>query len=184
MANEPCPREPETIRMAWSDDGPRVNLDARGEASPGTWVDADLAAHLADCESCAAIAGLARALREDRDAACAAAHPPSSGAVWWRAQRRAREEAARQAARPIAIVHGIALGCAGAAVFAILGLGLGGFWAYLSAWLDALSWPALPAASAFDAVSGVPIGVLFVLAATLLLAPVAIYLALSSKADL
>ncbi len=176
MANEHCPREAETTRMAWSDDGHRANLDAQ---------EADLADHLADCESCAAIASLARALREDRDAACAAAHPPSSGAVWWRAQRRARQEAARRAVGPISFVHGIALGCAGAAVVAILGLvGLAGVRAYLLTWRDAFSWPALPAASAFDAVSGVPIGIVFVLAVTLLLAPVALYLAFSSRADL
>jgi hypothetical protein len=39
----------------------------------------------------------------------AEATPPSSAIVWWRAQMRARQEAARAAERPITIVHGLAI---------------------------------------------------------------------------
>src|SRR3954462_8386497 len=39
------------------------------------------------------------------------AAPPSSAIVWWRAQMRARQEAARAADRPIPIVHGLAIAC-------------------------------------------------------------------------
>jgi hypothetical protein len=39
------------------------------------------------------------------------AAPPSSAIVWWRAQMRARQEAARAADRPITIVHGLAIAC-------------------------------------------------------------------------
>ena len=53
------------------------------------------------------------------EAACARreAAPPSSAIVWWRAQMRARHEAARAANRPIVVVHGLAIACfAGLAV--------------------------------------------------------------------
>jgi hypothetical protein len=55
------------------------------------------------------------------EAACARreAAPPSSAIVWWRAQMRARQEAARAAERPIVFVHGLAIAC-----FAGLGLSL------------------------------------------------------------
>ena len=39
------------------------------------------------------------------------AAPPSSAIVWWRAQMRARQEAARAVERPITIVHGLAIAC-------------------------------------------------------------------------
>jgi predicted anti-sigma-YlaC factor YlaD len=163
MASRPCGREAETTAAAWT-----------GAFAP------DLAAHLGQCEDCREIAALAQALRDDRSAACTAARPPSAGAVWWRAQRRAREEAARRAARPIAFVHGIALGCGVAAVVAILGLGFGGLRAFLPSW-PAFAWPALPSGSAVALLGTLPTGVLVVLAATLLLAPVAVYLAVAEK---
>jgi hypothetical protein len=50
-------------------------------------------------EAIAAEAALARA----------EATPPSSAIVWWRAQMRARQEAARAAERPITIVHALAI---------------------------------------------------------------------------
>jgi hypothetical protein len=169
VASNHCPREAETIRAAWG---------GRAET-----FDADLAAHLAECEGCAEVAALARALHNDRDDACASAHPPSAGVVWWRAQRRVREEAARRAARPISFVHGIALGCAAAAAVAIVSLGAGGLQRYLAAF-GGLSWwtsTGAPAVTPADAFASLPYGAMLVLAATLLLAPVAIYLALSEK---
>src|SRR3954463_5469783 len=69
--------------------------------------DAEIEAIVA--EAMAAEAALAR-----REAA-----PPSSAIVWWRAQMRARQEAARAADRPITIVHGLAIAC-----FCGLGLSL------------------------------------------------------------
>lgn len=169
MANGSCGREADTIRAA------------RGER-PGPDVDLELAAHLAGCPGCAEIAWMAEALRAERDAACVEAHPPSAGAVWWRAQRRAREEAARRAARPIALVHAIALGCTAAAAVAFLGFGLGNFGSLFSEWAAAISWPALPAAStAVAALANLPLGLVLALTAALVLAPVAVYLAVSEK---
>lgn len=39
------------------------------------------------------------------------AAPPSSAIVWWRAQMRARQEAARAVERPLTIVHAVAIAC-------------------------------------------------------------------------
>jgi predicted anti-sigma-YlaC factor YlaD len=163
VTGEHCPREAETIRAAWAEG------DAR--ALPQ--------AHLAECPGCREIAELAQAFRDDREAACSAAHPPSAGLVWWRAERRAREEAARKAARPISVVHGIALGCATAALVAILGLALSGGQAGLSGWWPAVAWPSFSASAALRALSGLPLGLLLMMAPTLVLAPLALYLALS-----
>ena len=39
------------------------------------------------------------------------AAPPSAAIVWWRAQMRARQEAARAVERPLTIVHALAIAC-------------------------------------------------------------------------
>jgi hypothetical protein len=170
VAGRPCAREASIVRAAWSPDFASGRLDA------------ELESHLAECETCAEIAALARALRDDRDAACAGASVPSAGAVWWRAQRRAREEAARRAARPISFVHGIALGTVAAAALAVFSLGLDDVRALLAGWSHAFSWPVFPTVTAVDLVSSLPASALLVLCTTLLLAPVAIYLAVK-RAD-
>lgn len=86
-------------------------LDA---AAAGRWPDragAELRLHVATCPACQDVAVLAVAFLEDRDCAWAEAPVPAASAVWWRAQVRAREEAARLAARPILIVQVIATVC-------------------------------------------------------------------------
>ena len=70
--------------------------------------DAEIEAIVAD--AIAAEASLARS----------EAQPPSSAIVWWRAQMRARQEAAQMAERPLTIVHAIAIAC-GLGVLAALG---------------------------------------------------------------
>ena len=60
----------------------------------------------AEIEAIVAEAMAAEAAHARREAA-----PPSSAIVWWRAQMRARQEAARAAERPITIVHGLAIAC-------------------------------------------------------------------------
>jgi hypothetical protein len=168
MAADHCQREAETIRAAWG--GPSAAM-----SEPG------LAAHLAECRTCSEIASLARALREDRDATAAEAAPPTAGLVWWRAQRRLREEAARRAARPNTHVHGIALGCAGAATVAGTALLVGPAGKYLADVLGAWSSNPFPASSALEVVAGLPAGVMLLFGATLVLAPIALYLAVSER---
>ena len=74
--------------------------------------DESLRSHVAGCALCADVAEIAAAFFEDRDCARAEAVVPAASAVWWRAQIRAREEAARLAVRPLLIVQVIATICA------------------------------------------------------------------------
>lgn len=62
------------------------------------------------------------------------ATPPSSAIVWWRAQMRARQEAAQIADRPITIVHGLAIASGAGLMLGLLGYATGGLKASL-AWL-------------------------------------------------
>jgi hypothetical protein len=115
-------------------------------------------------------------LRDDYRAACDEAHPPAVGVVWWRAERRRRDEAARMAARPITVVHAVASACAVGVAAALLQL----LTPWLRHWISAagglgrlLEWNA----------ANLPAGYVTMLAlvavASLVLAPLALYVALS-----
>jgi len=79
----------------------------------------ELTAHAASCPVCRDLVTVARALHEDREAACREAHPPTAGMVWWRATIRARAEAARTAMQPITVLQGIAGACVAGATAAL-----------------------------------------------------------------
>jgi hypothetical protein len=78
------------------------------------------------------------------------ATPPSSAIVWWRAQLRARQEAAQTAGRPITVVHGLAIACAAGLALSLIGTAIAGVRGS-SAWLvdvyHSLSPKAAPLAS-------------------------------------
>ena len=84
----------------------------------------ELHTHVAACDSCRDLADVAGALINEEDVAYSSAHVPSSGAVWHRAQLRAREEAARVAMRPIGFVQGLAFAFSIAAALALAVWGL------------------------------------------------------------
>jgi predicted anti-sigma-YlaC factor YlaD len=95
--------------------------------SPGQF-DAELRAHLDACSSCREVGEISRFLSAERGTAQAEAHPPSADLVWWRAQRRARLEAARAAEAPVrtaqlvgVVVAGLVVGVLGWWVFGSLG---------------------------------------------------------------
>jgi hypothetical protein len=135
--------------------------------------DPGLRAHVAACAICSDVAEVAAALGGEQEAAWAeAAHLPGAHVVWFRAQARARADAARQAERPIAIMQ--ALGLAGAAGVISLLIGVVAYWVWARAdWLNAL--PRLELAG-LD-VMGVAIrGTLLALGLWLVRAPVAVYL--------
>ena len=138
--------------------------------------DAELEAHITTCDACGDLVTAAAALLEDHEHAWIEARVPASAAVWWRAQVRGREEAARAAARPIAFIQGVAASCA---VWVALSL-LRAFPlppVHLRHWLGTLSLP-LPDISAIAAAlpGGMPL--LVTAAATLVLSPIAIFFAL------
>jgi hypothetical protein len=140
--------------------------------------DADLRAHVASCAICADLVDVATALLDDHEVAWGDAHVPPSGVVWWRTQLRAREEAARAAARPLAFIQGVA---ASVAVWLVVALVRAVPPAYLStwrAWVAGLVPDITVRMPDMASVTGaVPLSILVLLAAWLLLAPVAIYFA-------
>ena len=100
--------------------------------------DAEIEAIVAD--AIAAEAALAR-----REAA-----PPSSAIVWWRAQMRARQEAAKAAERPITIVHALAIACCCGLALSLVGTliaGVRGSASWLSGVYASLSALAAPLAA-------------------------------------
>ena len=62
---------------------------------------AELRAHVEECAICRDVAATAAAFEADRETLRAEAALPDAGLVWWRAQLRARREAAKVAGRPI-----------------------------------------------------------------------------------
>lgn len=65
---------------------------------------------------------VSEALTAEASAARAEAAPPSGAVVWWRAQMRARQEAAQLADRPIAVVHSLAIACGAGLALALGGI--------------------------------------------------------------
>lgn len=106
MANIECTREDEVLMMV----------------STGRWPEgapAELRKHADACDVCREL-GLA-AVAIEGEAAIAAPALPSSGQVWWRAQLRAKQDAAREVARPITAVQMIAFAAAVGVVGAVFG---------------------------------------------------------------
>jgi hypothetical protein len=96
---------------------------------------ASLREHVAGCAICSDVAAVAGAIDTARRESRSTATVPDSGHVWWRAQLRARREAAEAAGRPITAAQLIAFACA-------VGL-LGACFGATSTWFQtALKWMA------------------------------------------
>jgi hypothetical protein len=105
----------------------------------GQWpsrADATLRAHAAECAICAEVAAVAAVVREWADDP-QPVKVPDAAVVWYRAQVRAKEEAARRASRPVLAAQLVALVTV---VLAVVTIGPGLEW-YL-AQLPDLSLPA------------------------------------------
>ena len=74
------------------------------------WPD-DLRAHASACAICSDLVTAVHPILTDRVDLSGEGHIPSSGVMWWRAQMRARQEAAREAARPITIAQIVGAVC-------------------------------------------------------------------------
>jgi hypothetical protein len=83
------------------------------------------------CSDVAAIAGVIDSAREETRALAVV---PSAGRVWFLAQLRARREAARAAARPIAVTQLVAAAACAGVLGACFGASSTGFQAWLE-WL-------------------------------------------------
>ena len=165
-----CPREAEVV--AFILDGRSVSIDDEG-----------LAAHVAGCDTCREVAELTRVMSTDHDTTRREIRVPAAGQVWWRAAVRARLEAVQAATRPLTWSHGIASACAIGLVLALLGFA----WPVVrdaGAWIVARALDAAPLGAAASLVTTSvhgSVGLMFVAAACILLAPVALYLALSRE---
>lgn len=69
---------------------------------------------------------VAEAIAAEAALARVEAAPPSSAIVWWRAQMRARQEAAVAAERPITIVHALAIAAGAGLMLSVLGYAVAG----------------------------------------------------------
>jgi hypothetical protein len=142
-----------------------VNPHQHREPEPIEMDDAQIEAIVA--EAIAAEAALARS----------EAAPPSSAIVWWRAQVRARQEAAAAADRPISIVHGLAIACGVGLALSLIGTafaGVRGSVGWLEAAYASLSSTLAPLA-AIDLTSRWVMLPMTAMVATLVIASIAAY---------
>lgn len=165
-----CPREQDV-------------LDA---AAAGRWphrADAELRDHASVCPICHDVAAIAGAFLEERDLSWKEADVPPASLVWWRAQIRARGEASRAASRPIALAQGVAIALLVLVALMLVPYSLGWVREIGSTAKDMFAWVMPRAAdlsAAWELTAGKPIP-LFALAATALLAPVVVYVALADE---
>lgn len=159
--------------------------DVLDALAAGRWpsrCDEDLRAHVGACAICRDLADVAAEFADDRDAAWRDAQVPSAGIVWWRAQLRAREDAARSAGRPVAFIQGVAASVAvwlAIALFrAIPAESVGEWRAWLAGLLPAVTFTM---ADVSRLTAAVPLFVIVIVAGWLLLAPLAIYLAAADE---
>jgi hypothetical protein len=168
-----CPRETDLLdalqTSAWPDCSPRELRD-----------------HVAACTSCAELEAIVRPLLDERHVTMSSASVPPSGAVWWRAQLRGRQEAARKAARPITIAQAIGFAC-GLGVLAggltLLGPSFGVWFGWMTTLADSLRSAQLPSITWTEIQSLAPatMAVLLALTMVLIVAPVAVYLAVREE---
>lgn len=144
--------------------------------------DEGLRMHAAGCEICRDVVAVSSLLASDEASVRHDVHVPAAGQVWWRSAVRARLEATHAAARPLTWLHGIAGACALGLAWAMIGVA----WPSIR---EVASWVAtwtLGADSGFGDVAALvtaavqkSLPLAFVITACLVLAPVALYFALS-----
>ena len=78
---------------------------------------------------------VAEAIAAEASVARREAAPPSSAIVWWRAQMRARQEAANAVERPLTIVHGVAIACGLGLLLSVVGTAAAG----ITGWASSLT---------------------------------------------
>ena len=165
-----CPREDEVLELVaverWA-----------------SHADADLRAHAEGCSVCRDLVVAASAIVEWRETSPAEVRVPDAAVIWYRAQMRARTDAAHRATRPLVAAQVIGAACI-AMVLLRWSTGAGSGW--LTAWwgwlsglvpampsgLIALESLTLPATSLFSLQ-----GVLLAVVPWLVILPVAFYVA-------
>ena len=139
----------------------------------GEWPEAapvELREHAATCPLCADLALAASALHDEAASTPPTMALPSAGQVWWRAELRARNEAAQLAQRPLVAVQVVA----GVVVLAALVTGLRSFapgvWSWMAHALSAAR------AGSTDGIDTWTLAVVLSIGVWVVLAPVAVYM--------
>jgi hypothetical protein len=159
----------------------------------GRWPDAgddSLRTHAAACAVCKELVEVTSVMRIDRDGLHEEMTLPSAGQVWWRAAIRARVEASQRVAQPMSWIFGISLACAAGLAIAAVQL----LWSPVRiAWggSNPATWTTwfglgdlvrlLPTLNDLTPLTTTAVFVVLGAAACLLLAPLALYFALSDE---
>jgi hypothetical protein len=143
--------------------------------------DEELVAHALECETCREVAAIATLIHDDAERSRSETHVPASGQVWWRAAIRARLDSTHSATRPMTWLHGITAAVAVGVMLAVLGAAgpmlmptLERVWGIAAAY-----FPSADVASAVA--NGLRLSAILglIAAAVLVVAPLALYFALS-----
>lgn len=143
--------------------------------------DEALVAHALACDVCREVASISTLLHDDAERSRYEVHVPASGQVWWRAAVRSRLESTHASVRPMTWLHGIT---AAAALGVLLAM-MTAAWPVLMPMLERVWTIAVgyfPRADVASAVaSGLRLSAMLglIAAAILVVAPVALYFALS-----
>jgi hypothetical protein len=121
----------------------------------------------ADCPQCGPLVMLAEQVRREFDETRRDARVPTPEIVWWRAQMRAREEAARKAARPILFTQALAIAALIGLLLSVVG----------RMTVETISWPAFDLLTTSQTSLLLPVAI--VAGCWLILAPIALYYAFS-----
>jgi hypothetical protein len=165
-----------TPHCAFEDDVVVAVLSRRWDAA-----DEGLKQHAAGCEICRDVVAVAGLLSADHERSRYDVRVPAAGQVWWRSAVRARLEVAHAAARPMTWFHGLAGACALGLALALAGIA----WPTIR---DAASWLAtqtigdsavIDVATLMAVTLRKSLPFAFVAAAFVVLAPLALYFALS-----
>jgi hypothetical protein len=118
-----------------------------------------------ECPECGPLVALADQIRREFAHTQQHAHVPTPEIVWWRAQMRAREEAARTAARPILFTQALAVAALIGLLISVVG----------RLTLPVVSWAGFPSLP-----TGLPLTAIAIAAVCwLIVAPAALYFAFS-----
>ena len=162
----------------------RFEDDVLTAVRAGCWpprTDDDLQAHVAGCPICAEVAEVGSLLADEWEAARIEGALPHASLVWWRAELRAREDAVRDATWPVRSAHVVAVGCV-VALLAALGW-VGADWLLEQrAWLATFLSPLPVSPAELRGASPLLVGAVgLAVACSLVIAPVALYLALARE---
>ena len=170
MSRTECPHEPLVVEAVLSRAWPER-------------VDAALVAHADTCEVCGDVALIASLIHDDHERSRHDAHVPAAGQVWWRSAIRARLESTQSVVRPITWLHAITAAMAIGVLLAIATLA----WPFLPPLTDRVWSVAVEFFPNADVAAALASGLRLtamlgaIAVAILVLAPLAVYFALSRE---